>query len=111
MLGALFLVALQLLGKTDILVLVASAWTRSGYRMRLDAAAFDADEHLRRGTDNRSVAHPDEIHVRRRVHMAERAIHGERIRAELGLEPLRQDDLIDIAGRDVLLGGANHLLE
>ena len=41
--------------------------------------------------------------------MAERAIDRERIGGDLRLEPLREHDLIDIAGGDVLLRGLHHL--
>ena len=43
--------------------------------------------------------------------MAERAVDGERVGAELRLEPLRQHDLVDVAGGDVFLRGAHHPFE
>ena len=78
-LGALLLVALQLLGQPQVLFGVPAARPRAGDRMRLDARAFDAHQHLRRRADDRHAAHADEIHVGRRVHVAQRAVHGERI--------------------------------
>ena len=102
-LGAFLLVALQLLGQPQVLLLVAAARPRAGDRMRLDAPAFDAHQHLRRRSDDRETAHPDEIHVGRRIDVAQRAIDGERIGGDVGLEPLRQHRLIDVAGGDVLL--------
>ena len=84
---------------------------RAGNRMRLDPRALDAHQHLRRRADHRDAAHADEIHVRRRVHVPQRAVDGERIGVDLGLEPLRQHHLIDVAGGDVLLRRAHLLLE
>ena len=46
---------------------------------------------------------PDEIHVRRRVDVAQRAVDRERIRGDVGLEALRQHRLVDVARGDVLL--------
>ena len=46
-LGAFLLVALQLLGQTQILVVVLAARPRAGDRMRLDPPSFDAHQHLR----------------------------------------------------------------
>ena len=80
-LGALLLVALQLLGQAQILLLVPPARPRAGDRMRLDAPPFDAHEHLRRRADDGETAHADEIHVGRRVHVPQRAIDRERIGA------------------------------
>ena len=80
-----------------------AARPRAGDRVRLDAPAFDAHEHLRRRADDRQAAHPDEIHVRRRVDVAQRAVDGERIGRDVRLEPLRQHRLVDVAGGDPLL--------
>ena len=110
-LGALLLVALQLLGQPHVLFLVAPARPRAGDRMRLDATPFDAHQHLRRRADDGAAADAEEIHVGRRVHVAERAIDGERIGGERRLEALREHHLIDVAGGDVFLGRADHLLE
>ena len=111
MLGALLLVALQLLGQPQVLFVAAAARPRAGDRMRLDARAFDAHQHLRRRADDRHAAHADEIHVRRRVHVPQRAVDRERIGGDVRLEPLRQHDLVDVAGRDVLLRRPHLLLE
>ena len=62
-LGALLLVALQLLGEPHVLFLAAPPRPRAGNRMRFDATPFDAHQHLRRGADDRPPAHADEIHV------------------------------------------------
>ena len=98
------LVALELLGQPHILFLGLAARPRAGDRMGDGVTAFDPDQHLRRRTDDGAIAHADEEHVRRRVDVPQRAIHGEGVDADLGFEPLRQHDLVDVAGGDVLLG-------
>ena len=55
-LGALLLVAPQLLGQPLIFVRRRPAPPRAGDRMRLDVPALDAHEHLRRGADDRVAA-------------------------------------------------------
>ena len=110
-LGALLLVALQLLGQPHVLFVVAPARPRARNRVRLDARPFDAHQHLRRRADDRHAAHPDEIHVGRRIDVPQRAVDGERIGVDVGLEALRQHDLVDVAGGDVLLRRAHLLLE
>ena len=92
-----------------VFLIALAARTRAGNRMRLRHPAFHAHEHLGRRPDNRHLPHPQEIHVRRRVHVTQRAIHRERIGGDLRFESLRQHDLIDVAGRDVLLRGLHHL--
>ena len=107
-LGALLLVALQLLRRAaDPLLRCVAARPRAGNRMRLDAPALDAHQHLRRRPDDRESAHAHEIHVGRRVHVAQRAIDRERIGRDVRLEALREDRLVDVAGGDVLLDGAH----
>ena len=54
---------------------------------------------------------PDEIHVRRRVDVPQRAVHRERVRRDVCLEALRQHGLIDVAGGDVLLDRSHAGLE
>ena len=78
-LGALLLVALQLLGQPQVLFLGPAARPRAGDRVRLDRASLDAHQHLRRRADDRHAAHADEIHVGRRVDVPQRAVDGERI--------------------------------
>ncbi len=109
--GALLLVAFQFFGEPQILVVVGAARSRAGDRDAFRRAAFDADQHLRRRADDRQRAHAHEIHVRRRVHVAERAVDGERIGGDVGFEALRQDGLVDVAGSDVLLDRADSSLE
>ena len=110
-LGALLFVALQLLGETQILFLVAAARTRARDRVRLDATPLDSHQHFRRRPDDRPAADAQEVHVGRRIHVPKRTIDGERVGSDRRFESLRQHDLIDVAGRDVLLGRPHHLLE
>ena len=88
-----------------------AAWPRAGNRMRFGLAAFDPDEHLGRRADDRQFADAREVHVRRRVHVAQRAVDGERIGLQVDLEALRQHHLVDVALRDVLLRRADVALE
>ena len=80
--GALLLVALQLLGEPHVLFLGAAARARAGDRMRLHQLPFDAHQHLGRRADDRAVAHAEEIHVRRRIHVPKRPVGHERIGVE-----------------------------
>ena len=102
-LGALLLVAFELLGQAKILFRAAPARAGPRDRMRLDMRPLDADQHFRRRPDEGDATHSDEIHVRRRVDVPERAVNGERIGGDLGFEALREHHLIDLAGGDVLL--------
>ena len=75
--------------------------------MRLDSSSLHSHQHLRRRPDDSESAHAHEVHVGRRVHVAQRAIHREGIGRDVRLEALREDRLIDIPRRDVLLDGAH----
>jgi len=110
-LGPLLLVTFQLLRQPGVFLAALSPWTRARDGMRLHASALDADQHFGRGADDGNSAHADEVHVRRRVDVSERAINGKWIRGDVRLETLRQHHLIDVAGGDVLFGGADAVLE
>ena len=110
-LGALLLVALQLVGEAQILLLGAAARPRAGDRMGLDVLPFDAHQHLGRRADDGEAAHADEIHVGRRIDVAQRAVDRERLGLDVRLEPLRQHRLVDVAGGDALLDRADAGLE
>ena len=56
------------------------------------------------GADDRHASLAEEEHVRARVHLAEHAVHVERVAAEVEIEALRQHDLEGVARADVLLG-------
>ena len=55
-----------------------------------------------------AIAELAEVHVRRRIQQPERAIRLERIEIAAAREADRQHELIDVAGRDVLLACARH---
>ena len=110
-LGALLLVALQLLAEAQVLLVRLAARPRAGDRVRLGLAALDPHEHLGRRADDRQLADAREVHVRRRVHVAQRAIHGERVGLQVDLEALRQHHLVDVAPGDVLLRRADVAFE
>ena len=55
-LGALLLVALQLLAEPEVLLRGGAARARAGDRVRLDLAVLDAHQHLGRRADDRDVA-------------------------------------------------------
>ncbi len=79
--------------------------------MGLDAPSLHAHEHLGRRSDDREPAHAYEIHVGRRVDVAQRPIDRERIGLDVGLEALREDGLIDVARGNSLLDRADAGLE
>ena len=106
-LGAFLLVALQLLAEAHVLLVVAP-------RGRVPAigcvSACRPSTRTSISGDEPTIdtlAHADEVHVRRRIHVAQRAIDGERVGVDVGLEALRQHDLVDVARGDVLLGRAH----
>ena len=79
-LGALLLVALQLLGETQVLFVVAPA-----RRVPAIGCVSTRDPSTRTSisgddADDRHAAHADEIHVGRRIDVAQRAVDRERIR-------------------------------
>ena len=97
----------------------ASRWSSSGVRPRgrvpaigmgHGVPALDPHQHLGGRADDAARPAAHEEHVRRRVDVAEGAIDGERVGANLGLESLRQHHLVDVAGGDVRLGGADRRL-
>ena len=68
----------------------------------IDAPAEHLHHRLRRGPDERRLLVPEEVHVRRGVHLAQDAVHVERLVVALEVEPLREHDLEDVPGKDVL---------
>jgi hypothetical protein len=75
-----------------------------------DLGAVHQHQQLGRGADDLVVAEIEQVHVGRGVHHAQGPIDGQGGGAGLDREALGQDHLEDVAGRDVLLGGADHLL-
>ena len=64
---------------------------------------------LGRRTDDRRLGVTQEVHVRRRVHEPQHAVHRERIDRFDQVEPLREHDLEDVAVEDVLLRRVDRL--
>ena len=68
--------------------------------------------HLWRAPNKRKIRpEPEAKHVRRRIDETKASIKIERIAAEIGFEPLRQDNLEDITCVDVILGSFYRALE
>ena len=57
---------------------------------------------LGRRADERRLGVAHEVHVRRRVDLAQHAVHVERVVVAVEVEALREHDLEDVAGEDVL---------
>ena len=116
MLGALLLGAAELTFIFRVLALVAPARSGASDRMHDDATVLHPDERLgRRADEGRAGEVVDQEHVRRRVHVPQRAVEGERLGRGRHVEPLRDDDLYAVAlgdelartsdARSVLVGG------
>jgi hypothetical protein len=88
-----------------------SARPGPGDRVRFDARPLDANQHLRRRTENRPLPHPHEEHVGGRVDVAERPVDRERLSLDLGIKPLGEHDLVNVAGGDLLLRRPNRRFE
>ena len=69
------------------------------------------DQDFRARSGDGKAAEIEEEQVRRGIDAAQRAIKRERRQRERRLETLRQHDLENIAGGDVLLGAQHHALE
>src|SRR5439155_3297376 len=101
----------MLLTKPLLFLRSGAARPRPRDGQRLQPPAFHANQHLRRGTRHRALAVLQEVHVRRRVHHAQRAIDRERIAGAFDPAAPGEHDLEDVAGRDVVLGLAYRLAE
>ena len=107
-LGSPLLVALQFLPESQVLFVGAAS--RAGARDRVCFPRGGPSTRTSISGDEPTIdttAPPRRIHTGGRVHVAKRAAHGERIGRDRRLEALREDDLVDIAGRDVLLRRSN----
>jgi hypothetical protein len=87
-LRTLLLTLPQLLGEKLVLLYRAAPWARPRNGMRLYRPALDPDQHLWRRTHDRPTAHPEKVHVGRRVHVSQRAVCRERIGIKAGLKSL-----------------------
>jgi hypothetical protein len=106
-LGALLGVRAQGRFQGAIRLRVRSARPRAGEGARLDTAVLDPRQHLRRCPGDGAVAVLQEIHVRRRVDHAQRAVDREGVGPAVHRVLPREHDLEDVAGGDVL-AGARH---
>ena len=89
---------------------VGPARAGAGDRMHHHPAVFDAYERLGRRPDERHTRRLEQEHVRRRVHVPQRAVQREGLRRRLDVEPLGQHDLDAIAVGDELAGPARERL-
>ena len=76
----------------------------AGDRPRDDTAVEQLHHRLGRRADDRHLGVAHEVHVRARVHLPQHAVHVEGLGLEVEVEALREHDLEDVAGEDVLLG-------
>ena len=81
---------------------------RAGDRPDGHLAVAHAHQDLRARADEREVAEVEMEQERRRVEAAQRAVERERRQRERRREALRQHDLEDVAGADVLLRPLDH---
>jgi len=90
---------------------VAPARARAGDRPQRHVAPFLAHQDLGRGAHHLEVAELVVEHVRRRVDRAQRPVERDRRCRERTRHALRDHDLHDVAGRDVLLRARHRGLE
>ncbi len=106
-LGALLGVGQQLDLQRLVFLHRAAARARTGDGAHRDLAALQAHQDLRRGAHDLGAADVEEVHVRRRIERAQRAVHVHRARTERHAHALAEHHLERIAGADVVL----HLLD
>ena len=92
------------------MLLVLPARPRAGDRARDDRAVTQSDHRLGRGADDGDLREAQEVHVRARVEQAQGPVDVVGVGLERQVEALRQHHLEDVAGPDVLLGGADRRL-
>ena len=102
MLGSLLLIVDQLFRQRGIGFRRCPAWTRARNRMVGDHPVFDSHQQLRRRADDLVVIEIEIEHVRRRIHRPQRPVDRERMHRCVDIDSLREHDLEDVAGRDVL---------
>ena len=105
-LGALLLVGEQLSGALEVSLRGVGARPRAGDRPLLGAPAGDGDERLGRGAGDLEVLEVEEVHVRAGIDGAQPAVDRERLDRAVRAPALARNDLVRVAGADVLLGSA-----
>ena len=78
-------------------------WPRAGDGARDDHAVAQPDHGLGRCADDGDLGEAQEVHVRARVEQAQGPVDVVGVGLELEVEPLREHDLEDVTGPDVLL--------
>ncbi len=93
------------------MVLLRRRAARPGAGNRADGhlAVLDPDQDLRARAGDGEVAEVEIVEVGRGIHPAERPVEGEGRQGERRLEALRQHDLEDVAGADVVLRPRHHV--
>jgi len=109
-LGPLLLVG-QEIARDRVVATPVVARPRPRDRPRLDFRPSDPDEHLRGRAGDREVAVLEEVHVGGRVHHPQPAVDRERVDPTVDGVLTGENDLEDVARRDVLLGGKDGLPE
>ncbi len=108
-LGALLRVCQQLFGESIVLGLGRAAPPRAGDRPDRDSVVAQAHQDFGARADDLEVAEIEIAQERRRIDPPQRPVKRERRQRERRLEALRQHDLEDVAGADVLLRLVDHL--
>src|SRR5205085_8460338 len=103
MLGALLRISEQTLLVLLVFVRGFAARHRAGDRAYRDGAVAHAHQNFRARSRDREAAEIEKEQEGRRIDSAKRPVERKRRERERRLEPLRQYDLEDIAGRDVFL--------
>ena len=111
-LGALLRMLRELGGHPPVVGVGATAPPGPRDRAADHAPVEQLHHRLRRRAHQGGFGMAHEVHVGRRVDLAQHAVHVERIEVAVEVEALREDDLEDVAGEDVLTrhldGGVVH---
>src|SRR5215218_4573655 len=89
----------------------SAARARSGYRPNGDLAVAHPHQDFRAGADDLKVGEVEIAQEGRRVDPPQRSVERERWQREGSFEALRENDLKNVAGANILLGARNHGLE
>ena len=102
-LGDLLRVLDELGGEPAVVLVGRAPTTGAGDRSGDHTTVEQLHHRLGRRADDGQLVAAHEVHVRARVDLAQHSVDVERIGVELELEALREHDLEDVAGEDVLL--------